>query len=74
MPKRRNVPAEIAQARGHLGGLVRSGADPEAIQLAELRLAALVARSDVRKWRPLTDADRMEIAGLVLTGRGDVAP
>jgi hypothetical protein len=71
-PRRRNVRPEIAAARARLGAAVRE-ADAEAIAAARADLASAKARAAVRELLTLPAAERMQLAGLLLTGSGDAA-
>jgi hypothetical protein len=61
---------EVARARARLAGLVSNRSSPEAIGRARADLAAAKARSAVLEMLGLPAADRMQLAGLLLTGGG----
>lgn len=70
--RRRNVRPEIAKARARLAVATRER-DPQAIETARADLQAAKARAAVRELLHLPAAERMELAGLLLTGGGDAA-
>jgi len=72
MPERRqrNVRPEIASARARLAALTARRADPDAIATARAALASARARAAVCELLGLPAAERMQLAGLLLTGSG----
>lgn len=73
MPKPRNIDRAVARARAHVASLTARKADPESIEAARAQLAEANAAADVRKWPPLADRARLELARLVLAGGDDRA-
>jgi hypothetical protein len=71
--RRRNVRPEIARARATLGSLIARGASPAEIQAARQGLQVAKARAAVRELLHLPDAERMQLAGMLLAGGGDDA-
>lgn len=70
---RRNVRPELASARGRVASLTYRGGTTEEIEAARARLRSLKARIAVLEMLELPAADRMQLAGLLLTGGGDHA-
>lgn len=66
--QRRNVRPKIGSARAKLGGLTARGAAPEDIAAARAALAAAKAEAAVRELLCLPAADRVRLAGMLLTG------
>lgn len=72
--KRRNVNPAVTSAKCRLAALVSVGASPDRIEAARGALRTAKARAlVVRDLLPLPDAERMELAALLLTGAGDDA-
>ncbi len=76
-PRRRKPSPEVARARARLAGLTSRRASPEAISRARADLTEARGRAAVRaalgRLLELPDAERAQLAGLLLAGGGDHA-
>jgi hypothetical protein len=65
--------SEAQRARNRLGGLARKHAEPEIIEQARDALELSKIRDQVAAWPKLTDAQRIELARLLLSDGAEVA-